>query len=160
MSGTALKCIAALSMLLDHVGAVLFPEVIWLRYVGRIAFPIYCFLIVEGFFHTRNLAKYMMRLLIFGLISEVPFDLAFHGTVIYTDYQNVFWTLLLGLFAISFMSLVTIKNSILRLLVQILIAVPFGVGAELMHTDYRWIGVAMISIMYLFRRMELIKVVG
>ena len=82
MNGTALKSIAVCSMLLDHTGAVLFPELIWLRYVGRIAFPIYCFLIVEGFVHTRNLAGYMMRLMIFGLLSEVPFDIAFYNTIV------------------------------------------------------------------------------
>lgn len=160
MNGTALKSIAVCSMLLDHTGAVLFPELIWLRYVGRIAFPIYCFLIVEGFVHTRNLAGYMMRLMIFGLLSEVPFDIAFYNTIVYIDYQNVFWTLLLGLFAVSFMSLVRIKDIRIRIPVQILIAVPFGIIAQLAHTDYRWVGVAMISVMYLFRQTEPFRIVG
>ena len=160
MNGTALKSIAVCSMLLDHTGAVLFPELIWLRYVGRIAFPIYCFLIVEGFVHTRNLAGYMMRLMIFGLLSEVPFDIAFYNTIVYIDYQNVFWTLLIGLFAVSFMSLVRIKDIRICIPVQILIAVPFGIIAQLAHTDYRWVGVAMRSVMYLFRQTEPFRIVG
>ena len=160
MKGTALKSIAVCSMLLDHTGAVLFPELIWLRYVGRIAFPIYCFLIVEGFVHTRNLAGYMMRLMIFGLLSEVPFDIAFYNTIVYIDYQNVFWTLLIGLFAVSFMSLVRIKDIRICIPVQILIAVPFGIIAQLAHTDYRWVGVAMRSVMYLFRQTEPFRIVG
>ncbi len=160
MNGTVLKCLAAVSMLLDHIGAVLFPDVIWLRYVGRLAFPIYCFLIVEGFFHTRSLVKYMLRLMFFGLISEVPFDIAFYGTVMYSDYQNVFWTLLLGLMAISFMDLLREIRPLIRIPLQMLIAVPFGITAQLMHTDYRWIGVALIGIMYIFRSVEVVKILG
>ncbi|MBR1523666.1 MAG: TraX protein, partial [Lachnospiraceae bacterium] len=74
MTGTALKLIAVISMLIDHTGDVLFPGTMWLRYIGRLAFPIYCFLLVEGFFHTKDLRRYMFRLLLFGLISEIPFD--------------------------------------------------------------------------------------
>ena len=95
MTGLTLKLIAVISMLLDHTGHVLFPGQIWFRYVGRLAFPIYSFLLAEGFFHTKNLKSYMFRLLFFGIISEIPFDLAFYDTVFTFEHQNVFWTLLL-----------------------------------------------------------------
>jgi hypothetical protein len=158
MTGTALKLIAVFTMLIDHAGDVLFPDLMWMRYIGRLAFPIYCFLIVEGFIHTRSVIRYMARLLLFGIISEVPFDLAFFGTLFDPDYQNVFWTLLLGLMSIYLMSLVQIEDIRLRLPLQMLICVPFAVIGQLAHTDYRWIGVVMISGMYLFRNMEILRI--
>ena len=114
LSGTALKRIACLSMLLDHIGASLLENglfkqgAFWpgdvqldgvLRLAGRLAFPIYCFLLVEGFLHTHDFKKYALRMLGFALISEWPFDWAFFSGV-YWGHQNVYFTLLLGLLAI------------------------------------------------------------
>lgn len=158
MTGLALKIIAALTMFTDHVGHVLFPGHIWFRIIGRIAFPIYCFLIVEGFLHTRDLRRYMFRLLIFGLISEVPFDYAFYGVVFNMEHQNVFWTLLFGLMAVSVMSMIRNDNIYMQYFLQTLVAVPFGAVAQLLHTDYRWPGVALIAGMYMFHDFEYIKV--
>src|SRR5699024_2332190 len=97
LSGFQLKCIAILSMALDHTGAVLFPQEIWLRCAGRLAFPVFCFLIVEGFVHTHDVYRYMARLGVFALISEIPYDLAFRGVCLEFAYQNVFFTLLIGI---------------------------------------------------------------
>lgn len=91
-----LKCIAIISMVVDHTGAVLFPGSLLFRYIGRIAFPIFCFLLVEGFLHTRDIHRYMARLLIFAFVSEIPYDLAFRGTFLEFGHQNVFFTLFLG----------------------------------------------------------------
>ena len=150
MTGLILKLIAMVTMLVDHLGYVFFPEYLWLRYVGRLAFPIYCFLIVEGFLHTRDLKAYMWRLFAFALISEIPFDMAFYGKVFDIEHQNVFFTMLFGLMAIALMSLVNLENKILEIILRLLIAVPFAATAQLIHTDYRWVGVSMISVMYLF----------
>ncbi len=158
MTGFTLKLIAVISMLIDHTGDVLYPGQLWLRCIGRLAFSIYCFLLVEGFLHTRNLKNYMLRLLAFGIVSEVPFDLAFYSTFIDFDHQNVFWTLLLGLMAISLMSMVKYDSIYLKYLLQIMIAVPFGIVAQLMHADYRWIGVGLIASMYIFHDIEVLKV--
>ena len=95
VSGSALKCIAMASMLTDHIGYVLFPQYLILRMIGRLAFPIYCFLLVEGAMHTGNIRKYEIRLLAFALISELPFDYAFYGGIRW-ESQNVFLTLLFG----------------------------------------------------------------
>ena len=80
ISQEMLKIIACVTMLLDHIGATMVSGY-GLRIIGRIAFPIYCFLLVEGFTYTRNKAKYAMRLFVFALISEVPFDLALNDSM-------------------------------------------------------------------------------
>ena len=72
-----------------------------LRFTGRLAFPLFCFLLVEGFVHTHNVKGYLGRLVLFGLVSEVPFDLAFFRTPFYSDAQNVYWTLALGVLAMA-----------------------------------------------------------
>ena len=105
-SGAVLKYIAMLTMLIDHIGAT---GLIFLlfganmstrlyfisRMIGRIAFPIYVFLLVEGFVHTKNIKKYIIRLALFAIISEVPYDLAFYNTVFEIYHQNVMWELLI-----------------------------------------------------------------
>ena len=97
LSSFALKCIALITMIIDHVGAILYPEARVLRIIGRIAFPIYAFLVAEGFYHTKNVKKYMLRLLLFALVSEIPFDLALTGQILEFGHQNVFFTLFAGL---------------------------------------------------------------
>lgn len=100
MNSNKLKAIAIITMLIDHVGYVLFPDLLILRVIGRLSFPIFTFLIAEGYYHTKDINKYMLRLGVFALISEIPFDLAFHGSPWYTNSQNIFFTLFLGLLAI------------------------------------------------------------
>ena len=94
LSAMTLKYIAMATMLVDHMGYVLFPWILWLRCVGRIAFPIFAFQIAEGCIRTHDRRRYALRLLLFAVLTEVPFDLAFNGQVLYLGYQNVLWTLL------------------------------------------------------------------
>ena len=96
LSAMTLKYIAMATMLVDHMGYVLFPWILWLRCVGRIAFPIFAFQIAEGCIRTHDRRRYALRLLLFAVLTEVPFDLAFNGQVLYLGYQNVLWTLLAG----------------------------------------------------------------
>ena len=96
LNGFHLKLIAACTMFIDHMGYTLFPGVMWLRCIGRVAFPIFCFLIAEGCVHTHDRKKYALRLLVFALLSEIPFNLM-TGRAVWNPYdQNVLWTLLLG----------------------------------------------------------------
>lgn len=93
LTSSGLKIIAIVTMLIDHIGLVLFPELFILRLIGRLAFPpIFAFLLVEGFFHTKDVKKYMVRLGMYALISEVPFDLARKGGVVFDiSGQNIFF---------------------------------------------------------------------
>ena len=99
ISGTGLIIIASVSMTIDHIGVIFFPGMLWLRLIGRIAFPIYAFLIAQGYRHTSNKSKYALRLLLLALVSEIPFDYTFGGGLSFS-HQNVFFTLLLGLLVI------------------------------------------------------------
>lgn len=169
LSGSTLKLIALITMLIDHIGAtILARELIavqwtqtlyWvyraMRMVGRIAFPIYCFLLVEGFLHTRDRKKYALRLLLFALISEVPFDLAFSGKLLEFGYQNVFFTLFIGL--ITMMAVQTVEerenwNPWMRCVGLLVTGAAGMLLAYFMQTDYDAIGVLCILALYLFRQ--------
>lgn len=102
MSGTALKLLAVLTMIVDHIGAVFFPDLIILRMVGRLSMPIFCFLIIEGFRKTSNQKRFLLRLGLFALISEVPFDLAFSESWLHLQSQNVFATFFIAALALYF----------------------------------------------------------
>ena len=91
-----LKLLAVVTMLIDHMGFTLFPHAVWMRAVGRLAFPIFCFLIAEGCAHTHDKKRYAGRLLLFAVLSELPFNLMCSGQWISWNYQNVLWTLLIG----------------------------------------------------------------
>lgn len=165
MSGFVLKLIAMITMLIDHTGAILFegsPYYIYFRMIGRLAFPIYCFLLVEGFYHTSNVKRYLKRLGVFALISEIPFDLAFSKTdtsINFFESQNVFFTLYIGLLVIYFMSLVKKKymnDSMKQNLINIGIVIVGCFAAIFLATDYSFLGVLLILCFYLFRTNKLL----
>lgn len=172
ISGNTLKMIAIITMLIDHFGAVVIENGIlkyqnpllmqtilatpagirWstidfiLRTIGRISFPIFCYLLVEGFLHTRDVKKYGIRLLIFALISEIPFDLAIFNSWFHPEYQNVFFTLLIGLWV-----LVWYQKAMGDPLRQFF-AIAVGCGASvLLKSDYNIYGIVLILIIYIFR---------
>lgn len=95
LDGTALKIIAAVSMLIDHIGDLFFPGVFWMRAVGRIAMPVFAFCVAEGCRYTKHRGKYLLRLFLFALISELPFDLAIFGKI-YIGHQNILFTFFLA----------------------------------------------------------------
>ena len=157
LDGTVLKLIACLSMFIDHLGAVCFSGMMGFRIIGRLAFPIYCFLLVEGAVHTRNMKKYILRMGIFALISEVPFDLAFYHRWVYTGHQNVFFTLGLGLPAIWFLEHPIEQLDIPDVLYKLLVIIAAGLIAEFFNTDYGFTGIAVICIFYYLRGQPQLK---
>lgn len=144
LSSFALKLIAVAAMLIDHMGYVLFPQYPVMRVIGRLAFPIYCFLIAEGAAHTSNWKKYGLRLLIFAVISEIPFDLAFNNRLIDWSYQNVFWTLLLGLLTIE---LYEKKNYLAYAGIVVLVLL-----GNILGTDYGSEGVLLVFIIHVVKK--------
>lgn len=181
LAGSTLKLIAIITMLIDHSGVALLEmymkaqghpvafetnyegffqilSIIYIvmRLIGRLAFPIFCFLLVEGFFKTRNRIRYSARLFAFALISEVPFDLSLFNRTFNWNYQNVYFTLLIGLLTIWGMEGL---NSLWEkkkfdkwagyLGKVVIMAAGAGI-AQLLHTDYGMDGVLAIAVMYLF----------
>lgn len=192
ITGSTMKMIAIIAMLIDHIGgAVLWRYLILLsqgitpqsghyigigidydrlvtiyhimRSIGRIAFPLFCFLLIEGFEHTKNVKKYAIRLGIFAVISEIPFDLAFHGKVLEFTYQNVFFTLLIGLLTIWILRIIEQKENLtswVRIIAN-LTALFAGMGAAtFLRSDYSYIGVASIVILYILRNNRVYQAIG
>lgn len=191
ITGSTLKLIALAIMLIDHIGAVvmepllismslqitdaaalsqefiaqynaIFMADLVLRYIGRIAFPLFCFLLVEGFCHTHDVKKYALRLAAFAFVSEIPFDLAVSGKVLEFGHQNVFFTLLLGLLAIWGIRALGERLSTwpiaCRVVVQALSVIAAIAAAIGLRTDYSGFGVAAIVAIYLLRRHRVLAV--
>lgn len=162
MTSFSLKVIALVTMTIDHVGAVFFPEVLFLRIIGRISFPIYAFLISEGYRHTSNPNNYLARMGIFAVISEIPFDLAFKSTPINVelfnwDSQNVFFTLFFGLLGIHLFERFKEKN---MTFVAVISAILGLILADLFRSDYKLMGVLLIYSFYFSTRYNRLKLVA
>ena len=138
MTGFQLKLLAMLAMTADHIGAVFFPEIPLLRWIGRLAMPVLCFFIGEGLRHTRSPRRYLLRLTGFALLSELPFDLAFYGGIEW-GHQNVYFTLTLGLLALW-----AIQS---RGMEGWLLALTAALAAELLGCDYGMYGVLLILLL-------------
>lgn len=137
-----LKWIAIITMLIDHIGSILFPDHLWLRFLGRLSFPIFCFLIVEGYRHTHNFKKYVLRLFIFALITEPIYDWAFLDTYWSLKRQNVLLTFVLGLLMLYVYERVREPYKMFSL-------VGFFVVAYFVKADYGIYGLLLILLLYL-----------
>ena len=100
MTSAGLHILAMLLMLLDHMWATVVSGNDWMTCLGRMAFPIFAFMIVEGYFHTRSVKKYALRMLLYAVVSEIPINLVASGSWVYPFHQNVLWTFLIGIGAI------------------------------------------------------------
>ena len=152
ISAAALHILAMALMLMDHLWATLLPAQEWLTCAGRLAFPIFAFMAVEGYFHTHSFQKYALRMLVFAVLSEIPFDLMYGGTWVYPVHQNVIWTLLLGLLGIRLTEAVRQKGKRWAfLLVFVLVALTGMALGTLGMVDYYGAGVLTVLIFYIFR---------
>lgn len=173
ISGANLKYFAIITMLIDHCGLVIVyygllcganPWVIahqdsfWILYrimrsIGRMAFPVFLFLLVQGFIHTHNRRAYALRLLIFALISELPFDLCVGQTAVSFQYQNVMWTLLFGflmMWAMDRISRTDLPEMARYMLDLGCVAAVAGL-TWLCQTDYSYKGILALAVLYFTR---------
>ena len=174
MSSFVLKIIAIITMFCDHFGDAFIGHYSFLNLIGRIAFPIFAFQISEGYIHTKNLKKYMLRLGIFALISQIPFILFIHKHVNPTSTAlNVFFTLFLGLLAIFLYDFIiklfeknmnvttAIKrnfNKYIDKIIGIILVLIIAYIAEILNTDYGFWGVIIIFIFYVFKTHKIMLV--
>jgi hypothetical protein len=136
----AIKIVALLTMTIDHVGAILYPNDLTLRMVGRLSFPLFCYLIVLGLESTRSTTRYFARLLLFAFISQVPYYFAFGYQPL--ESLNIFFTLSLGVLFLKLLFPLR-RRSLLSVFPILLSSVlPF---------DYGWYGIMLIGCMYLLR---------
>ena len=174
LNGAALKYIAIVTMLIDHSAkgilylGILKPNMPLtrgtdlyrlyqfyqvLRGIGRVAFPIFCFFLVQGFLYTRSRGKYLLRMLIFALVSEIPFNLALYDRLRFPSHQNVYFTLFLGLVMLCLWDLIQnhVRPFLLALLLQCAEAGALMYLAWYFRTDYKFKGLIVILVFFLLR---------
>ncbi len=172
--GSTLKLIAIIAMLIDHIGAIVLMNGVMLQslrknisdatfesvynvyevshIIGQIAFPIFCFLVVEGFVHTRDLKKYMLRLGIFAVVTEPIYDISLYGGIFKPEAQNVLFVLLLGV-----ATLWAVKKSGNNLFAAAALCAASGAIATVLHFDGMYYGIVMMVILYIFREKPALK---
>lgn len=178
ISGSTLKLIAIVTMMIDHLGAALIENGIlriydlaffrnimessrglfWYytdvvcRLIGRISFPLFCFLLVEGFFHTRNWKRYTARMFLFAILSEIPFDLTFAHTPFSAGSQNIFFTLGIGLLVLAGLNRFRFQE------VWEVLIIALGCGAAyFLRTDYSFFGIILIVSLYMLHESKSMK---
>lgn len=150
-TAASLHIIAMVCMLCDHLWATVVPGNDWLTCIGRIAFPIFAFMIVEGFHHTRNLKRYVLRLFIGALLSEIPFNLMTSGSWIYPFHQNVLWTFLIAMGMMYANEKVRDAAVWKRIAVAFSTVVAGALAGLLSFADYFHAGVLTVLVFYFFR---------
>ena len=157
LDSTALRLLAILFMVLDHLWATVVPGNLWLTCVGRLAFPIFAFQLCEGYRHTSDYRRYRRRLLVFALLSEIPFNLFYAGSVIFPFHQNVLFTLLLGLLAIRQADMLRREEGIKKKSLRCLALLLIFAGGAVLFPDYGLMGVLTVLCFYVFRDYRLFQ---
>lgn len=150
LDGGTLKGMAAVLMLTDHVGAILLPQVLILRCIGRLAFPIFAFFVAEGYTHTRDFRKYVLRMAAWAVVSEAPFNLE-NGLIFDLTRQNVLWTFCLALLTLRGLEELRREPGAIGYAgAALALAAGFAAG-ELLRVDYGGWGVLSVALLYLCR---------
>lgn len=154
MTSFYLKIFAIMTMVIDHIGYIFMspsdPYYLLFRGIGRLAFPVFIWFVAEGCNKTKNLKGYLLRLMFFALLSEVPFDYAFSNTWIEFTHQNIFFTLFLGAFSVYLY--IGLEEKLKRFKnIAVLSPICLALIAEFIHTDYGGIGVLLIYFLYMYR---------
>lgn len=164
INGTTLKVLAMITMLCDHLWGIGLVDSEWLHIVGRLAFPIFAFLITEGYAHTKDFKAYCLRLLGFALISEIPFNLMM-GSLIYPFHQNVMFTFLLALLLLRGLERLLDKCSSLvikAILVALFAFLGYALG-NITFVDYYGYGILTVFLFHFTREKRwgwLVQLVG
>lgn len=173
LNGAQLKLFAIITMLIDHCGLVIVyyallcstntsltahQELLWniyhlMRDIGRTAFPVFLFLLVQGFIHTHDRKAYARRLFVFGILSELPFNLCVDQTLFSTAHQNVMWSLLFGFFMMWGLDVLSQKEipETLKFLLGLVMIAAASLAAWGLHTDYRYKGILILAVLYFVR---------
>jgi hypothetical protein len=168
MTSFALKIIAMITMFCDHLGGAIYKSISPFNYIGRIAFPIFAFQISEGFSHTKDLKKYLLRLMIFAIISQIPYIL-FLSMYSSTVQLNIFFTLAFGLIAIWLHSYIhknisskidnrieqPVAKFLLKFIVEFIPVIALCIIGELSKVDYGWWGILLVFMFYYFKQNKL-----
>lgn len=147
----SLHIMAMLFMLCDHLWGTIVNGNDWLTCIGRLTFPIYAFMIVEGYLHTKDLKKYVKRLLLFAIISEIPFNLAMGSSWFYPIHQNVLWTFLISIGLIHWNEKAKEKQRWKRILIGLASLCMGYIGGIITFADYYNAGIFMVLTFYFFR---------
>lgn len=153
-----LHIIAMVCMLCDHLWGTIVPGNDWLTCIGRISFPIFAFMIVEGYFHTKNLKKYVQRLLVFAILSEIPFNLAMGSRIFYPIHQNVLWSFLISIGLIHWNENAKASEKIWKRVIVAVITVVLGYLAGLLTmVDFYHAGILTVLVFYFTKNLGWLK---
>ncbi|MDE6675005.1 MAG: conjugal transfer protein TraX [Acetatifactor sp.] len=153
ISSAGLHILAMGLMLCDHLWAMLFPAEEWLTCIGRIAFPIFAFMVAEGYSHTHNLRRYLLRMLLGALLAEIPFDLMYSSSIFYPFHQNVLWTFLLSLLLIVLIEKIKSRfRPVAALLLSAAVTILGFVIGYIAMVDYYGIGILTVLMFHFFRK--------
>ena len=163
MTGFVLKIIALITMIFDHIKySIPITDGFATQYFGRISFPLFAFLLTEGYIHTSNKNKYLKRLLLLAIISQIPFML--FRTLVYNKLMlNIIFTFLFAILGIEILEMFRKNDKINKFFSCVITAISFFVIAmvgECIHVDYGWFGILTIWIFYIFKPHRIICVLS
>ena len=143
-----LQIIAMVTMLIDHIGMILLTDRLFLRVIGRLAFPIFAFFVAEGCEKTRDLPRYIRRMALFAVLTEIPFDFA-HGALWLPEKQNVLWTFLIAMLCIYVLKKIRSRQgaTVGVVLSLLTVAAGFALG-ELLQAEYGGFGVLSVLVFW------------